>query len=220
MAIILNIDTSVDTASLCLAKDGKILQAAVNDNQKDHASWLHPAIQTIMKNTGTSMNELQAVAVTIGPGSYTGLRVCLSSAKGLCFALNIPLIAINTLEMMAYATKDIEGDLLCPLIDARRMEVFMAVYNKELKKIIEPKAMIVVPGNFDELLASQTVVFSGNGANKIKTIVQHPHAIFADIKASAANMCNLSERNFDEKNFADTAYVEPFYIKEFYSPTL
>lgn len=220
MAIILNIDTSVETASVCLAKNGHTLQFSVNNNQKDHASWLHPAIQKAVNDAAISMNDLQAIAVTIGPGSYTGLRVGLSSAKGLCFALNIPLIAINTLEMMAFATKEIEADLLCPLIDARRMEVFMAIYNKQLKEVIEPKAMIVVSTTFDLLLQAGKIVFSGNGSNKIKAIIQHPHAIFTDIKATADNMRELSEKKLTAKDFADTAYIEPFYIKEFYFPAL
>lgn len=218
MAIILNIDTSVETASVCLAKDAQTLQFAMNGNQKDHASWLHPAIQKTIHDAGFTVNELEAVSVTIGPGSYTGLRVSLSAAKGLCFALNIPLLTINTLELMAFATKGNEADLFCPLIDARRMEVFMAVYNKELAQITEPKAMIIEPGSFDPLLQSNKILFSGNGSNKLKSIIHHPNALFTDATVTAADMADLSEKSFFKKKFTDLAYTEPFYIKEFYIP--
>lgn len=218
MAIILNIDTAVDSASVCLAKDGLSLQFAINANQKDHAAWLHLTIQKILSATGLSVNDLNAVAVTIGPGSYTGLRVGLSAAKGLCFALHIPLITINTLEMMAHAIKENEGDIVCPLIDARRMEVFMAAYNKSMQEIIKPCAMIIEPHSFDSLLASGKVIFVGNGREKLKKIIIHPNAIFNNVIATAADLAFLSEKNHFEKKFADLAYVEPFYIKEFYSP--
>src|SRR5689334_17760726 len=127
MSLVLNIDTAVETASICLSEDRKILQVSINENQKDHAAWLSVAIQNMMINAGYRLNQLHAIGITIGPGSYTGLRVGLSAAKGLCYALNIPLITIGTLEMMAFAAKDEPADLLCPLIDARRMEVFTAL---------------------------------------------------------------------------------------------
>jgi len=218
MAVILNIDTSVEAASVCLTKEGKALHFAINENQKDHASWLHPAIQKIISKSGFTINTLKAVSVTIGPGSYTGLRVGLSAAKGLCFALGIPLIAINTLEVMAFAVSEIEADLFCPLIDARRMEVFMAVYTNKLGEITGPKNMIIVPDSFDPLLQSNKILFSGNGSIKLKALVHHSNAIFTDIKTTAADMSYLSEKYYAEKKFADIAYVEPLYIKEFYSP--
>ena len=218
MAIILNIDTAVESASVCLATQAKSLQFAINSNQRDHASWLHTTIQKIISNTGLNLKEIEAVAVTIGPGSYTGLRVGLSAAKGLCFGLNIPLIAVNTLEMMAHAVKKDEADFICPLIDARRMEVFMAVYNKNLQEIIKPCALIIEPGSFDSLLGSGKILFSGNGSKKLTDIIVHANASFNNIDGSAADMVHLSEKAFIEKKFADLAYVEPLYIKEFYSP--
>jgi tRNA threonylcarbamoyladenosine biosynthesis protein TsaB len=218
MAIILNIDTAVDTASVCLSEGIHSLQFAINGNQKDHASWLHPAIQKAVTDAGLGMKDLNAVAVSIGPGSYTGLRVGLSAGKGLCFALGIPLIAINTLEMMAYATRDHDSELFCPLIDARRMEVFMAVYDKTLTKVVEAKSMIISPDSFDSLLASNRVVFSGNGSNKVKNIIHHSNALFSNTIATSADMTWLSEKFYNQKKFADLAYSEPLYIKEFYSP--
>jgi len=219
MAIILNIDTAVESASVCLAKDAKTLQFAVNNNQKDHASWLHLAIQKVIADAGWSIKDIEAVAVTIGPGSYTGLRVGLSAAKGLCFALNIPLIAINTLEMMANAAQKTKADMICPLIDARRMEVFMAVYDKSMQEIVKPCAMIIKPGSFDSLLASGKIQFSGNGSKKLREIIVHSNAIFNNFIATAADMIFLSEKKNIEKNFTNLSYVEPFYIKEFYSPS-
>jgi len=217
MAIILNIDTAISTASVCLSKEALSLQFALNGNQQDHASWLHLAIKTVIAGSGLSVKDLEAVAVTIGPGSYTGLRVGLSTAKGLCFALGIPLISINTLEVMAFAVKNGEADLFCPLIDARRMEVFMAVYNKKMEAIVSPCAMVVEENSFDSLLASGKIIFSGNGVEKIKKVICHPNAIFENLTTTAADMVKLSANNFIEKKFADTAYTEPFYIKEFYS---
>ena len=218
MAIILNIDSAVETASVCLAIQAKLIQFAINSNQKDHASWLHPVIQKLISKTDLNLRDIEAIAITIGPGSYTGLRVGLSAAKGLCFALKIPLIAINTLEMMAAAIMETEADFICPLIDARRMEVFMAVYNKQNQEIIKPCAMIIEPDSFNYLLASGKILFSGNGSEKLKKIIVHPNAIFNNTKATASDMVYISEKKFLEKKFVDLVCAEPFYIKEFYSP--
>ena len=218
MAIILNIDTAISTASVCLSKEAQSLQFALNSNRQDHASWIHIAIKNVIAEARLNVKDLEAIAVTIGPGSYTGLRVGLSAAKGLCFALDIPLISVNTLEVMAYAVINEEADLFCPLIDARRMEVFMAVYDKNMEVIISPCAMIIAQNSFDILLASGKIIFSGNGSEKIKKVVCHPNAIFKNSTTTAADMVKLSENKFVEKKFADIAYTEPFYIKEFYSP--
>ena len=148
MAIILNIDTAISTASLCLSKEALTLQFALNNNQQDHASWLHLAIKKVVTEAGIGVKALEAIAVMIGPGSYTGLRVGLSAAKGLCFALDIPLICINTLEAMAHASKNEEGDLFCPVIDARRMEVYTAFFNQEMEFERPTSAEVIEPGIF------------------------------------------------------------------------
>jgi len=218
MAIILNIDTAIESASVCLAKDADPVKFEINNNKKDHASWLHAAIRKIISDSDLTIKDIEAVAVTIGPGSYTGLRVGLSAAKGLCFALNIPLITVNTLEMIAGAVKETDADLVCPLIDARRMEVFMAVYDRNRKEIIAPCAMIIEPGSFDSLLAAGKIVFAGNGSPKLKNTIVHPNAIFNNSIATALDMVALSAKKNVEKNFVNLSYVEPFYIKEFYSP--
>ena len=146
MALILNIDTSINTTYVCIAKDETVLQYYFSDDQKSNASNLHIAIADLLQKENLTPKNLDAVAVTIGPGSYTGLRIGLATAKGLCYALNIPLITIGTLEMMAfYAIKENneEDCLYCPMIDARRMEVFAAIYDKNLYEVIKPKALII-----------------------------------------------------------------------------
>ena len=218
MAIILNIDTAIDAASVCLAANGKPLQSAINNNQKDHAAWLHPAIQKLMFESGQDFKNIDAIAVTIGPGSYTGLRVGLSTAKGLCYALNKPMIAINTLELMAYAIEKEGADYFCPVIDARRMEVFMAVYDYKMEEIIKPAALLLEQGIFDSLLAKGRIIFIGNGIQKVSKIIVHPNATFNNRIATALDMANFSMKIYMEKKFVDLAYTEPFYIKEFYSP--
>ena len=218
MAIILNIDTAVESASVCLAIEAKPIQFAINSEQKDHASWLHPVIQNLISNTDLNLQDIEAIAITIGPGSYTGLRVGLATAKGLCFALNIPLIAINTLELIADSIIDTEADFICPLIDARRMEVYMAVYNKQKQEIIKPCAMIIEPDSFNSLFAMGTILFCGNGSDKIKNIIVHQNAIFNNTNAKANDMVYISEKKFVEKKFTDVTYCKPLYIKEFYSP--
>jgi len=219
MAIILNIDTAVDSASVSLAKDGVTIQHAVNEAKKGDAAWLHIAVKKMLEEIEMATKDLEAVAISIGPGSYTGLRVGLSTAKGLCFALNIPLIAVNTLKMMAYSIKEEETDLICPLIDARRMEVFTAVYDKSLTEIIKPSALIIDSNSFSTLLESSKIAFMGNGSAKLRELVHHPNARFSTIKATAADMTQLSESYFNKAIWADLAYAEPFYLKEFYSPT-
>jgi len=217
MSLILNIDTAVDIASVCLAKDGKAIQGSSNKNQKDHSSWLHPAIAELLTDTGFIMKDIDAVAVTIGPGSYTGLRVGLSTAKGLCYAMGIPLIAINTLEMMAFAVKNEAVDFICPIIDARRMEVFTAVYDINLNQIIDPLALILSEGSFSEILNSHKILFCGNANKKLKEVILNSNALFSNTIGNASAMASLSYQRFCKKEFADTAYTVPFYIKEFYS---
>ena len=218
MALILNIDTAVDVASLCLAKDGEVLSIARNESQKDHASWLHTAIKEIFEKNDLELGSIDAIAVTGGPGSYTGLRIGMATAKGICFALNKPLISLNTLLAMANAAKDESADLLCPMIDARRMEVFTAIYTKELEIVKEPAAITLNENSFAEYLSINSICFFGNGSNKFQAIEKSPQALFSNIKTDASSMVSLSEKSFSEKIFADLAYAEPLYLKEFYTP--
>jgi tRNA threonylcarbamoyladenosine biosynthesis protein TsaB len=218
MSLILNIDTAVDSASICLAQDGRSLGLLVNPDQKEHAAWLHPAINELLKKNGLTPAQLGAIAVSIGPGSYTGLRVGLASAKGLCYALNIPLVAISTLRIMALAVQKEATDLICPLIDARRMEVFAAVYDKELGEKIAPHALIIDEKSFSTLLAENKILFCGNGSQKLQPLVSATSAFFTGTTADATHLAQLSHDHFSRKSFANLIYTEPLYIKEFYSP--
>ncbi len=218
MSLVLNIDTALDSASVCLAKDGKSLDLLINKDQKSHAGWLHPAIDDMLRKNNLYMNQLDAIAVSIGPGSYTGLRVGLASAKGLCYALHKPLIAVSTLEMMAQAVREEARDLICPLIDARRMEVFAAVYDKKLREKISPQAMIVDENSFASLLQEHEILFCGNGNKKLQALLSTNHAAFSDTGANASHLAQLSHLQWEAKNFANLVSTEPLYIKEFYSP--
>ena len=217
MSLVLNIDTALDLASICLAHDGKELLSAVNENPQDHAGWLHKAILRTMDKSGYSLSKLEAVAVSIGPGSYTGLRVGLASAKGLCYAMNIPLITVNSLEMLAFSVKEKAPDLICPMIDARRMEVFTAVYNNLLIEEISPHAVIIDEKSFQSLLLSHKILFCGNGSKKLQSLITSGNAYFSDRYATASDLALLSHNRFHNKEFANLAYTEPLYLKEFYS---
>ncbi len=219
MALILHIDTSIDIASICLSQIETCLASKKNENLKDHASWLQAAIADMMKEAGFSMNELEAVAVTNGPGSYTGLRVGLSTAKGLCYALKIPLITIGTLELMAFVAKESDTDLLCPMIDARRMEVFTAIYDKELNEIEKPHALILDEESFKTHLSAKKVLFFGNGIVKFKDLVNSGNSRFANINIEASDMIIPTFQRFMSKTFANLAYAEPAYIKKFFIPS-
>ena len=218
MAFILNIDTSADHASVCLAKDGQVLILKKNNLQRDHASWLHPAINEIMQQSAMKFSKVEAIAVTIGPGSYTGLRVGLAAAKGLCFALEKPLITVSTLLVIANAVKIKEVDLLCPMIDARRMEVFTALYTNELETVKSPAAMLIDENSFAEVLAGKTICFSGSGSEKFQKIINNRNALFSNDSFDVSHMSVLSDLYFQQKQFSDLAYSEPLYLKEFYTP--
>jgi tRNA threonylcarbamoyladenosine biosynthesis protein TsaB len=225
MSLILHIDTAVENASVCISKNGALVAMAENKNQKDHAEWLHPAIERLLKEYEIAINDLNAVAVSNGPGSYTGLRVGLASAKGFCFALNIPLLTISTLEVMTIAalksqfTNQLinQSTLFCPMIDARRMEVFTALFDKDLNIIAQPHAKIIDENSFEKELESNQVIFFGNGAEKCKGMINHTNALFGVVEYNAVNMIEPAEKKMSVKDFADIAYAEPFYIKDFHT---
>lgn len=216
MALILNIDTALETASVCFARDGNSLRLEKNDNQKDHAAWIHEAIFNLIRKEGIEIKNLEAVAVTIGPGSYTGLRVGLATAKGICFARGIPLITIGTLFYMSEVWKK-DTDLACPMIDARRMEVFTAVYDKYKSEILEPTSLIVEGESFKDLLSSNSICFFGSGMKKFASICQNNNAVFRELAPDVTLLAPLSEKMFSNGEFAELAYSEPVYLKEFYT---
>lgn len=218
MAIILNIDTAIDTASVCLAKDTEVLSIIKNENQKDHAAWLHVAVKEIFEKNALELTMIDATAVMGGPGSYTGLRIGMATVKGICYALARPMIVLNTLQVMANAAKNENADLLCPMIDARRMEVFTAMYSKDLKTIKEPAAITLNEKSFDEELTEGSICFFGNGSDKFRAIKKNENAFFSLVVTDASHMVSLSQDKFMRKEFADLAYAEPLYLKEFYTP--
>jgi tRNA threonylcarbamoyladenosine biosynthesis protein TsaB len=218
VSYILNIDTAVVSASLCLAKDSEVVGLKINPSQKDHAAWLHVAIREMMEEAGLSLQELDAIAVSSGPGSYTGLRVSMATAKGLCYALQKPLITVGTLKMMAVAALDAPTRLLCPMIDARRMEVFSAVYDHSLSEILSPVNIVLEKESFQEILHANSVLFFGNGSEKFMHLTSDPNAYFKKLEPNAQHMTGLSFSQFENQEFADLAYSEPYYGKAFYTP--
>jgi tRNA threonylcarbamoyladenosine biosynthesis protein TsaB len=219
MSLILNIDTATEQASVSLAFEGNVLDQRVNRQQKDHAAWIHVAVEGLLRKAAHKMSDLKAIAVTAGPGSYTGLRVGMATAKGLSYALNIPLLALNTLEVMAYATaKNVSSTvLLCPMLDARRMEVFTALYDTDLKELLPPCAMILETGSFAEWLQKTQIVFFGSGSNKWKPLLTHDNAIFKDLFYQPGDISFLSYRLFVASNFTSLACSVPIYLKDFHT---
>jgi tRNA threonylcarbamoyladenosine biosynthesis protein TsaB len=217
MSLILNIDTSTSLASIALGRDGIIVDSSFNPQQKDHAAWLHVAIRELLINNNTTLQSLDAIAVTSGPGSYTGLRVAMATAKGICYAINKPLITHNTLEIMTRSIiKDHVADLYCPMIDARRMEVFTALYNCELNVKMTPKALILDSQTFHDQLKKNSIIFFGTGSEKFSSVLNHPNAKFVECRFSAEDMIFASEDKMGKSAFADLAYAEPEYLKEFH----
>jgi tRNA threonylcarbamoyladenosine biosynthesis protein TsaB len=221
MSVILNIDTSMGTAGVCLSAEGNVLALAESQEQKNHSSWLHPAIRRLLEETGYRPGDLRAVAVTAGPGSYTGLRVGMAAAKGFCYALGIPLIAENTLNMMAFAAREQlpEADLLCPMIDARRMEVFTAVYQKDGKTLLPAMAMVIDAKAFSEFLSERSMTFFGDGSYKCKPLITVPNAAFENPAYDVGYLGKLSFLRYLQKEFTGVVYSEPVYTKDFHSHT-
>lgn len=214
---ILNIETSTKNCSVSLAKEGKTVTIKeIAEQNFTHSEKLHLFIDELIKKTGISYKDLSAVALSKGPGSYTGLRIGTSTAKGLCFALDIPLIAIDSLEILAKQV-NLNDRLIIPMIDARRMEVYTAVFDQNQNKISETEALIVDENSFDKI--TQKACFIGDGAEKCKNILQRENFIFLTeiIYPSANEMSELSYQKFQQKAFEDTAYFEPFYLKEFFT---
>lgn len=216
MAIILNIETATKNCSVSISKSGKtIAYKEFNDGNYSHAEVLHPFIIDILNETKFSLNNIDAIAVSKGPGSYTGLRIGVSAAKGLCFALQKPLISVDTLTSLSHAIS-IEEGVIIPMLDARRMEVYASVFNQKHEQIREIKAEIIDENSFSEYLNSQKVYFLGDGAFKCKEIIIHKNAMFMDdIFPSSREMGILAFEKFKNNDFEDVAYFEPLYLKDF-----
>lgn len=224
MALILNIETSTRACSVALGKNGIIAENGLAEtlSEKSHASKLTVFIQDILNRRKLKVSDLDAISVSKGPGSYTGLRIGVSVAKGLAYGANLPLIAINTLQAMAYSmtqkyqTEKDSDILFCPMIDARRMEVYVAFYDNKNNTVKQTSADIIDSNSYLSWLEKYRLVFFGTGAEKCKNTINHRNAEFIEnIYPSAANMLTLSELAFAEKDFEDVAYFEPFYLKDF-----
>ncbi|WP_458627805.1 tRNA (adenosine(37)-N6)-threonylcarbamoyltransferase complex dimerization subunit type 1 TsaB [Winogradskyella sp. PC D3.3] len=216
MALVLNIETATTNCSVSLSKDGETL-VLKEDNSLgySHAETLHLFIDEVFKVSKIEPSEIDAIAVSKGPGSYTGLRIGVSSAKGLCFALNKPLIAVSTLESLAHQVI-IDDGFIVPMLDARRMEVYSAIYNSNFEIQREIQAEILNEESFSVLLKERKVYFIGNGVEKTKGLIQHPNAVFIDGKLPSANdMAFLAESKYKKSDTEDVAYFEPYYLKDF-----
>jgi tRNA threonylcarbamoyladenosine biosynthesis protein TsaB len=219
VAVILNIDTAVEGASVCVANNELLVAEKSNPSKMDSAAWLHLAISDLLKENKLDIKNFDAIAISSGPGSYTGLRVGMAAAKGLCYAAHIPLIMVNTLEIMAMAGKKLATGLLCPMIDARRMEVFTAVYDTNFHLVLPPSNLVLTEESFSDLLRENRLSFFGNGSPKFKQLLPPgDKAEFLEVNYSAADMIELSLNKWKNKELANLAYSEPFYGKEFYSP--
>lgn len=216
MAAILCLETATTNCSVALSIDGEIVAIReANDSTYSHAEKLHPFITEVLKEAGLDMNTLNAVAVSKGPGSYTGLRIGVSAAKGLCFALDIPLISTPTLEVLAHQVQCVDCYIV-PLLDARRMEVYTAVFNSEKEEIRTTQAEIVDTDSFQEFLNEKSTIFLGDGASKLQEICDHQNAVFKEnLYPSSREMGILAEAKYKISDIENVAYFEPYYLKEF-----
>ena len=220
MPVILNIETSTNVCSVCLSAEGMVLCHFEDFNGQNHAALLSGYIKRCLDWAHDHEMNLEAVAVSMGPGSYTGLRIGLSEAKGLAFALNIPLIGVDTLQLMTTGVMfnhDVDFEsIFVPMIDARRMEVYTAAYDMGLNALMPQQPLILDENSYADLLAEHKVVFFGNGSDKARTVITSPNARFIpDIVPLATDMIALAERSHLQRDFIDLAYSTPNYLKDF-----
>jgi tRNA threonylcarbamoyladenosine biosynthesis protein TsaB len=218
--MILSIETSGTSCSIAIHRKGELLGYAAYSQDKAHSRLLTVLVQQMLGNLSTSVKALDAIAVSAGPGSYTGLRIGTSVAKGLCFASDKPLIALNTLKIMADSIKNLVAadGLLCPMLDARRMEVYSAVYRADLYELLAPTPIVLEEGSFEEFLAESKVVCFGDGAAKAKGLLEgQKNAVFLPrpVTPDAKDMGRLAYQKFETQAFEDLVYFEPDYIKSF-----
>lgn len=219
MACILSIESSIQICSAAISADGKIVWEKENTDQSSHSAVLGVYIAEAVRFVQENHFQLDAVAVSEGPGSYTGLRIGVSLAKGLCFGWGIPLIALPTLKIMATRLAP-SASYFCPMIDARRMEVYAALYDGNLNEIEPARAIIIDENSYHDLLGQKEIIFFGNGSDKCKTVIHSSNAVFMEgVHPLASDMIKGAEQAFQTKDFVNLAYFEPFYLKEFQATT-
>ena len=214
MARILLIETSTSVLSVALAQDGTVVSERVCTEPRMQASLTAPLVKEVLDEAGLNAKDCDAVCVSSGPGSYTGLRVGVSTAKGLAFGANIPLLSMCTLDILVDSIED-RPSFIVPMIDARRMEVYTAVYSADGKRLTEVEAKVIGPDSFAEYLEQGEVLFVGDGALKCKDVIGHPNARFQETFPLARHMAKGAQKAFDEGKFENLAYFEPFYLKDF-----
>jgi tRNA threonylcarbamoyladenosine biosynthesis protein TsaB len=220
--MILSLETATKICAVALHDQGKLMAEKYLDIEHAHSSQLTVLIESLLQETHTDKKALQAVAVSAGPGSYTGLRIGVSAGKGLCFALQIPLLAVNTLEALALPVRERveKNTLLCPMLDARRMEVYCTVLDTAGKTISPTEAKIIDQDSFADLLQHQKIVFFGEGAGKCQSLLQHENALFLDnVLPMADSIGKLAYTRYENQQFEDLAYFEPLYLKDFVNNT-
>ncbi len=217
MAILLNLETATTNCSVSISKDDQIIALKENNAENySHSEQLHIFIKEALQEASLSFSDIEAVSISKGPGSYTGLRIGVSAAKGLCFSLDVPLISIPTLESMARQVELQAGEIVIPVLDARRMEVYSCVYDADYQEIRETRAEIIDEGSFAEYASASKVYLIGSGAEKCRGVLEHPNFQFEEtIVPSAREMAPLAFKKFQAKQFEDVAYFEPYYLKDF-----
>lgn len=217
MSLLLHINTALEKGYVALSENDRLLAFLHCEKRNEQSAFLHPAIQQIHKISGVPHTEIHAVSVINGPGSYTGLRVGLAAAKGICYAQKIPLICISTLRWMAQPFQGADTDYICTMIDARRMEVFMAMYDPSLNQRNPEQAYILEENSFSEI-QHHRILFTGNGRDKIPDkITSHSNAIFPANGADIKDQLTLALQKYNLHTFSDIMYTEPYYLKSFYS---
>ncbi len=223
MSKILCIDTATDVCTISVYSNNQCLIYRDSGEERSHAIQLGVFIDEVLKEISLNIEDLDAIAISKGPGSYTGLRIGVSMAKGLCYAKDIPLISVCTLQSMCYGVSDsfieehhLKDFYYCPMLDARRMEVYTAQYSSDYLSVNDIEAKILDENSFNDLLSKKPVIFFGNGAEKSKQVIKHKNALYCDnFLYTSRNMRDIAFSKFENRDFEDVAYFEPFYLKDF-----
>lgn len=218
--ILLLLETSTEVCSVALSIDSELIAQREIQEHKAHARVISDFIKEVLSDASLSINDCDAVVVSEGPGSYTGLRVGVSVAKGICYGANLPLIAVSSLELIARLALEKSSEpegyyTIAPMIDARRMEVYTALFDSKFNQLTKTEAHIITQDSFMESLSAGKVIFTGDGSEKAKSVITHPNAIFTQTHASARGMIQPAMQKYKRSEFADTAYFKPFYLKDF-----